>query len=1169
MSASSHKLTPIDAEARELALDARQSFAVAAPAGSGKTGLLTHRILKLLLTVASPEEVLAITFTNKAASEMQERLLNALEQARDSDEPSDAHEQALWHSAQAVLQRDRELNWQLLHNPNRLRVQTIDGLCRSIASQLPFDSQLGAIPATLEDAQSACAEAARVFLQGIEQEVDHRDDLIHLCRHLDNNLDALQGLFVALLLKREQWLGPIFQASSSEARKSLETSLEQLCQEHLAQLKAALLPVESDLCKLLDNAASYLHEHDPEAPLAELMGITGLPSTEPEAITQWRLLADFLLTKSGSWRKSVAVKQGVPPGPQSKPLKALFTEIVALLAETPETLTLLKELSTLPPARYNDGEWQVLACLTRLLPKLAAQLWLSFAELGATDFTQVMLAALQALGDSDAPSDLALKLDYQIKHILVDEFQDTSLPQLHLLQKLTAGWQPDDGRTLFIVGDGMQSCYGFRNANVGLFLQARREGIGQVALQAVDLQVNFRSYGGVVEWVNHTFAAAFPAADDISRGAVSYTPSHAFKAEQDGAAVEVYLSPYAPKAEQDEPGARDLTQARMAEAQAAVAIVRQAKARNPSGSIAILGRGRSHLQNIISQLGRAGISYQANAIDSLASRMAIRDLTTLTRALLRPDDRIAWLALLRAPWCGLDLHDLHALAHAPNAEAVHLDTMELPFIWQQLAQHDSIAALSHTAQQRLKHLLNTCQSARQNAGRLGLRQWLYGVWIELGGPATLLNHTDHDDAEQFFALLEQYDCAGAIEDWAGFERGLSKLFAAPMSEPAEANGEPPVQIMTMHKSKGLEFDTVIIPGLDRPTRSDGKSLLLWRERLNSAGEPQLLLGPLAPAGEDHGALYQHLKYEQRLQDHYEATRLLYVGCTRAIERLYLLGCSSLKIDAELPEAKASGMLQHIWPQVKEAALSVNGLLGTQPESASPNNTASALAQPGFIRRLSPQWQAPVAPDNPRLAHLRGREYASEENMPTRETRHNTTARLTGTVIHSIYEALAQQPLPACSQQYIKEQSPRWRLLLQQQGVTPDALPSALAQVQTAIAQTLNSEQGRWVLADHPQAASEASFTSRAGNKFAQHTVDRTFIEGGNRWIIDYKTSQPHEGQSLEAFTDELIQTYRPQLQRYQRLFAEQPEPVIAALYCPFLPEGSQLLRVNLQDLLGS
>lgn len=1150
---------PRDAAAREQALDPQRSFAVAAPAGSGKTGLLTQRILKLLLSVEAPEEVLAITFTNKAASEMQERLLEALESASEP-EPENAHERALWHSARAVMQRDRQLNWQLLHNPNRLRVQTIDGLCRTIASQLPFDSELGAIPPTLEDAETAYRDAARAFLHSIEQEVSYRDDLIHLCRHLDNDLGRLQELFVTLLQKREQWLGPVIMASSAEARRFLEATLTQLCCEHLEKLRLTLQPLASDLCLLLDSGASYLSEHKPDSPLAALAGITDLPKAEPQAVEQWRLLADFLLTGKGEWRKTVNVAQGIPAGAAGKPLKDRFKDIVEQLALAPDALQLVNEINTLPPSEYQDHEWHLLACLTRLLPQLAAQLWLSFAELGATDFTQVTLAALQALGDSDEPSELALKLDYQIQHILVDEFQDTSLPQLQLLEKLTAGWQVDDGRTLFIVGDGMQSCYGFRNANVGLFLQARRQGIGQVALQAIDLEVNFRSFGGVVDWVNNTFEQAFPAADDISRGAVSYTPSSAFKPSMPDPAVQVYLSTFAPRAEQDEPGARSSEQARLDEARAAVALIRQAQAHNPSGSIAVLGRGRSHLQATIHELGNAGIAFQANAIDSLASRMVIRDLTTLTRALLRPDDRIAWLALLRAPWCGLDLHDLHALAHAPVTELGPRDTMELPFIWQQLTCEQARATLSDAGRHALERVASIVSAALNNAGRLSLREWLSGVWLELGGPAGLLNATDHDDAEAFFTLLDQFDCAAGIEDWEGFERGLKRLFAAPMAADTDptSGAHPPVQIMTLHKSKGLEFDTVIIPGLDRTTRADGKSLLLWRERLSAAGEAQLLLGPLAPAGEDSGALYQHLKYEQKQQDYYEATRLLYVGCTRAIERLYLLGCCSLSGDKTLEQSAPGGMLRHIWPQVAEAAVSVDELLARQTQATA---VAEDAIEPGFIRRLASNWQAPCAQDNPRLAHLRGREHTEQDNIPARETRANTTARLTGTVIHMIYDALTQQPLPEDAGAYCRAQSPRWRLLLQHQGVATEAIASALERVQRAIGNTLTSPTGRWVLQSHQQAQSEAGYVSRRGKGFAQQVIDRTFIADGRRWLIDYKTSEPAADQSIEAFQNTLIDEYREQLEGYRDLFSAEPLPLTMALYCPFLTNQLQLIVI--------
>src|SRR5207247_10302308 len=121
-----------------------------------------------------------------------------------------------------------------------------------------------------------------------------------------------------------------------------------------------------------------------------------------------------------------------------------------------------------------------------------ARLELVFAEAGAIDFNEATLIALRALASVDAPSELLLALDLRIEHLLVDEFQDTSLAQRDLIERLTAGWTPGDGRTLFVVGDPMQSIYRFRDADAGLFLDAQRgRRIGDVHLEPLTLARNF------------------------------------------------------------------------------------------------------------------------------------------------------------------------------------------------------------------------------------------------------------------------------------------------------------------------------------------------------------------------------------------------------------------------------------------------------------------------------------------------------------------------------------------------------------------------------------------------------------------------------------------------------------------------------------------------------
>ncbi|NBS60218.1 MAG: hypothetical protein EBS65_24890, partial [Betaproteobacteria bacterium] len=260
--------------------------------------------------------------------------------------------------------------------------------------------------------------------------------------------------------------------------------------------------------------------------------------------------------------------------------------------------------------------------------------------------------------------DLALRLDYQIRHLLIDEFQDTSISQFELVSRLTAGWMPGDGRTLFVVGDPMQSIYRFREAEVGLFLKARVEGIGSVALEALQLAANFRSQAGIVDWVNTAFAKVMPATEDIAAGAVPYNASQAVHAALDGAAVSVH------------PQLKDATNQNIGDAEAATVarIVKDIfaaapKASDVSGdtairrpSIAILVRGRNHLREIVPRLQQEGIPFRAIEIDRLDERPVVQDLLALTRALAHEGDRLAWLAVLRAPWCGLTLADLHALA---------------------------------------------------------------------------------------------------------------------------------------------------------------------------------------------------------------------------------------------------------------------------------------------------------------------------------------------------------------------------------------------------------------------------------------------------------------------------------------------------------------------------
>jgi len=189
---------------REAAL-ALDSFIVEAPAGAGKTELLTQRFLKLLQTVAQPEEIIAITFTNKAAAEMRVRIIDSLLLAADGLKPEAPHKQITYDLSLKVIARSKELGWALLENPARLRLYTIDGLCATLSRQMPLMSSFGAQPNIANDVAQHYLTAVQQTLALID-DADYQTVIMDALRYLDNDANKLTQLLVRMLGKRDQWM---------------------------------------------------------------------------------------------------------------------------------------------------------------------------------------------------------------------------------------------------------------------------------------------------------------------------------------------------------------------------------------------------------------------------------------------------------------------------------------------------------------------------------------------------------------------------------------------------------------------------------------------------------------------------------------------------------------------------------------------------------------------------------------------------------------------------------------------------------------------------------------------------------------------------------------------------------------------------------------------------
>jgi ATP-dependent exoDNAse (exonuclease V) beta subunit len=1116
-----------DSENRRRALEL-DSFIVEAPAGAGKTELLTQRYLRLLAVVAEPEEIIAITFTNKAAGEMRQRIAESLDLARAGTLPEQAHKRITFELARAALARSSELGWQIESQPGRLRLTTIDALCAGLARQMPLLSRFGAQPALADEAKRHYDEAARRALDhldaGGEDEREHADAIATALAHLDNDVTRLARLLAEMLARREQWRGI---SALDHPESAIGEALQELVGEELA-LVAEVLDDAWQGCwmPLARFAAAKLGGAEAGQVLADW--VVPLPPVA-EHLPRWRALAECLLTKESEPRKTVTVKNGFPPGKEFKAQKdAMLAALGGLDAAQVSALQRLRELPV--PDHADDV---VVRALARLMKLAAAELWLVFREAGEVDFGELSARAIAALGDEMDPSELGLRLDYRIRHLLVDEFQDTSPTQIELLQRLTAGWQPGDGRTLFAVGDPMQSVYRFRKADVGLFLRVASCGIGALRLTPLRLSRNNRSCPAVVDWINACFPAVFPLADDPLRGEIRYREFAATRGSLPAAGVQVHPV-LAAKGEG--------VAAEHAEAQRIIALIEAEWRQDPTRRIAVLVRARNHLAALVAAIRRhpAGWRYAAVDIEPLAGRQVVQDLISLTRALHHRADRVHWLALLRAPWCGLRLADLHALAGENHQSTV----------WSLLNDAERIDRLSLDGRQRVAHVREALAEALAGQGRQRRRRWVEDAWRKLGGPACLAGAGgagDASDASAFFKRLDVLDAAGRFA-LDSLEDDMGRLYAAP---DAEADGL--LQLMTIHKAKGLEFDTVILPGLHREPSGRDTPLLAWDSFPLANGE-RLVAAPVNRRRGRKGAeptVYDFLQRMERERSRNEEARVLYVAATRAVRCLHLVGVAQLGEDGALLAPRAASPLASLWPSLgaafEQAAANADGTVAGREDAADGEALADFVSQLQRLRaaHIPPAWRAPAQAC--RIAE-------------SREQTADPLAAAVGTLTHAVLELIAADP-EHWSVPCIKERQAGFERWLASRGWSPVDARAGAARAARMLAATLASADGAWVLRRRADAAAELALTrimpaigvgdgagQGAGGTQETRVVDRSFVEDGVRWIIDYKTVDLGDGADLPRLVAHAAR-YREQLESYAALFAGEGLPRrLAVLY---------------------
>ncbi|MGE0581680.1 MAG: UvrD-helicase domain-containing protein [Steroidobacteraceae bacterium] len=1086
----------LDAVARQRAIGIDRSILLEAPAGSGKTTVLTQRLLALLADVDEPEQVLAITFTRKAAAEMRVRVFAALAGDIDPGHPQAGLMTAL---AARVHARSAARGWQLEVHSSRLRILTIDAFNFSLAARRPLAAGTGPGLAIADRPQDLYLQAARRALIDGETEPALQHDCDVLFGRLDNQWQRVETLLAGMLAKRAHWLPHVLEEKAGDLRARIGASLARIVAGQLA-LNIATLP------------APLL------AAAGELPGV-GTLDASAASLDAWCAFANAALTATGSLRKRIDARIHV--GYKEAGNKARLGAVIEDLAALPGAERLLDETRRLPPPTLTQDDGSAIDALSRVLTWAARHLHLVFAEAGSVDHVYVAGAARAALTDEGSPSELAIRTGQAVRHILVDEFQDTSIAQFALLEVLVQDWSGGDGRTLFVVGDPMQSIYQFREAEVGLFLRARDAGIGPVRLEALRLTRNFRSRPGLVAFGNDLFSRIFPAQDDMRAAAVRHTPSQPAR-NGAGEAPRVSLLAIANGSDDDE-------------ALAVVERVRALRAGVEGGRIAILVPARARAAPITARLTAAGYTVRGVDLVPLAEVPAVRDLVALLRALAQPGDRAAWLTVLRAPWCGLSLASLAVLSRAR-------DPLLLP---EALQATDRLALLAPDEAARAARVHGTLERALARFGREPPADVLESAWLELGG-ADCHPLAGLEAAREFLRALADASARGAWRGLESLEGLLADLYAR------SATDGSAIEIMTIHRAKGLEFEHVILPGFGRRSRRSEEPILRWLDLPRAQGESDLLMSPIVAAGEreEHrlGAYLKGLEAERR---EHEQLRLLYVAATRAKESLHWIASIPVE-DGKDPKPAGGTLLAAAWPALA-------GSFAIADPSAT-SRPGAGDSQAPRLSRLADDWGLALPGDSVDAGGLRLAREAAEapEFSWVRET-----ARHIGTVVHGALEQWGDS-LPA-SAEAIDAERARHRTRLARLGVPAADLDAAAETVTRALRQTFADPRGRWLFApDHRQQATEFALTGLVEGRLVNARIDRSFIDqAGTRWVIDFKTSR-HEGGSIEAFLAREQERYRAQLARYVQLAqALGPEPVRAALYFPLI--GAFCALEPLQD----
>lgn len=825
----------------------KSNVSLLAGAGSGKTYVLMKRFVQILRADLSvnPTNIVAITFTRKAADEIKGRVRQAV---------SECVEQA-----QNDLER---LRWQEhLQKVESAPISTIHSLCSRILRDNPVETQLDPEFTILED-----FEAQDFFKETLQQ---------YLRKNIKEN---------AALRRLVQTYGV---NSFVNQVTALGDKLSELVRED--NLAEPYLKAKEELPVLQQKLFAAVRE------VIEAREALGAKTKGRQTLTEAAGLLDEMQ------------KQLLAPEPDCSLLDASGVVKVsgkALAAELTNLKNLRQELNhVLLNAKGCDLVQDWLAVLQEFYACLSARK----QENNVLFNDDLDLLAIEHLQKNEA---LRQKYQERYKYIMVDEFQDTNERQRQLIY-LLCGNKLDNTNNLFIVGDVKQSIYRFRHADVSVFNRVK-EDIAQNAGKNLGMKTNFRSTQSIVESCNTAFCQLM----DLPKEEICL--EHHEGANTGGAKVCLLQVPY--KSKDDDLGAKEDKWQKEAEAIAAYLQQELPKVEpqlRPGASKAILLRAMTHCEILRQTLQGYGINCVVVKGKGFYEQQEVLDILNLLAALHNRYASLELAGALRSNYFGLDDATLTQLFWQTENDKPLWDVLQaVGSGGLQLNLPPEQQALAVQAAERLRSL-------RQAAALMALPELFAQLWYELkpefvlsqqeNGPSKLAN------VKKLRRLAQQY-CQTKQASLAEWLQNVKDLHASSSKEPAATvQADDALQIMTIHNSKGLEFDLVILPQLDKSVKGDTASIKYLPGKEGEQG----LLGIKVPDEQlqlQNSGIYELAKERDKVLEEEEARRLLYVAMTRAQKQLLMVGTVA---EEKLPEAVIGLPAAKGWWQQLQAVYEVD------------------------------------------------------------------------------------------------------------------------------------------------------------------------------------------------------------------------------------------------------